>query len=495
MKEQIENAFERLHSFITSHRPDVKGQEFLSGNFAPVFEEMSPQEAKVIVGEIPKDLNGVYMRNGPNPAKHVSGSYHWFDGDGMIHATEINGNDGKITYSNSFVKTDSYVEEKQGFLFGDMHGMIGFVLLLIQMVKTFLFRILGIHKSMRNGKANTSLIEYETKVFALHEGDLPYEVSIKDGEIETVGYLKELEGKVKTFTAHPKLDPDTGDLHFISYNVFEPPYLRYGVLNKEYKLNKLIPIEIPYSAMIHDFSITENHIVFILHPLVFSGANMLKNKLPFTLDKSKMTRIGILSKKACYDVVTWYKLPAFGTFHVINSYEQEGKIHLYLCQYTDLEMELNATKRCLPEIYKHVIDTETGLIESKCLMPGLFGEFPVINPKYVGKPNRFAWVGVMDETSVLPKFCGLAKIDLTENNEDIYVAFEEECYGGEFSFVGTGANEDDGYMIGYVHDEINDMSFIHIYDAKTLNVVMIAEIPQRVPYGFHGAYISSVVIV
>lgn len=63
-------------------------------------------------GEIPKDLDGVYVRNGHNPIfQPPSGRYHWFDGDGMVHATTFS--DGKATYRNRMVMTAGLISEME----------------------------------------------------------------------------------------------------------------------------------------------------------------------------------------------------------------------------------------------------------------------------------------------------------------------------------------------------------------------------------------------
>ena len=88
--------------FGESHGP------MLTGAFAPIFEEYVLDEFDV-EGEIPSDLNGVYLRNGPNPRFEPNGNYHVFDGDGMLHAAHFDR--GKVTYRNKWVRTAGWLEE------------------------------------------------------------------------------------------------------------------------------------------------------------------------------------------------------------------------------------------------------------------------------------------------------------------------------------------------------------------------------------------------
>src|SRR3954469_23338603 len=75
---------------------------WLQGNFAPVPDELTTGPLAV-TGEIPAALRGDYLRNGFNPAVAPRPSYHWFDGDGMIHSVSLA--DGTARYRNRWVQT------------------------------------------------------------------------------------------------------------------------------------------------------------------------------------------------------------------------------------------------------------------------------------------------------------------------------------------------------------------------------------------------------
>jgi carotenoid cleavage dioxygenase-like enzyme len=85
---------------------------YLDGNFAPVHQEITADTLQVI-GELPPELSGMFVRNGPNPQWLPTGYYHWFEGDGMLHGVRIN--NGKATYRNRYVQTQKWqVEHETG---------------------------------------------------------------------------------------------------------------------------------------------------------------------------------------------------------------------------------------------------------------------------------------------------------------------------------------------------------------------------------------------
>ena len=77
---------------------------FLTGIHAPMTTELTLDNLKV-EGEIPRELDGRYLRIGPNPAKAPNpAAYHWFVGDGMAHGLRLK--DGKaLWYRNRWVRS------------------------------------------------------------------------------------------------------------------------------------------------------------------------------------------------------------------------------------------------------------------------------------------------------------------------------------------------------------------------------------------------------
>ena len=257
-----------------------KRNQFLKGNFAPVTEELlekdlqafrgasppsSDDKAAAVSVPLPKALDGVFARVGPNPdlASRFSGDYHWFDGSGHVHAVRISKEGKAISYCNRWVETSRLRQERAAGVplftnFGDYRGWFAALHLLVGGARRLLR---AKDSSQGDGTANTALVFHAKKLLALHEGDLPYVLRVAcDGVLETVGRLsdfsstKEKEGndekkEKKTmrhpFTAHPKVDPATGELFGIGYNVESKPYLYYFGLDSEGGLKFDVPIDTP----------------------------------------------------------------------------------------------------------------------------------------------------------------------------------------------------------------------------------------------------------
>ena len=231
---------------------------WLSGNYAPVFDEITALDLPV-TGSVPADLQGLYVRNGANPQSGWSS--HWFFGNGMLHGVRLEG--GRAAwYRNRYVRTPLYEVD------GD--------------------RIAPESIADRTmSAANTHVVGHAGRIFALEEGAFPFEV---DGELETLG-CETWGGRLTTaFTAHPKLCPLTGELHFFGYGVF-PPYLTYHVLDASGELVKSEPITVPGPTMMHDFMITSEHAIFMDLPVVIDLELAMRGEPPLQMER-RLRRAG-----------------------------------------------------------------------------------------------------------------------------------------------------------------------------------------------------------
>ncbi|KAJ8492688.1 hypothetical protein OPV22_014409 [Ensete ventricosum] len=486
---------------------------YLAGNFAPVRDETPPFSDLPVRGTLPECLNGEFVRVGPNPKFVPVAGYHWFDGDGMIHGMRIK--DGKATYVSRYVKTSRLKQEEHfgGAKFmkiGDLKGLFGLFMVQMQLLRAKL-KILDV--SYGTGTANTALVYHHGKLLALSEADKPYVVRVlEDGDLQTLGMLDYDKRLAHSFTAHPKVDPVTDEMFTFGYS-HVPPYVTYRVITKDGVMLDPVPITIPDPVMMHDFAITENYAIFMDLPLYFRPKEMVKGKLIFNFDATKKSRFGVLPRYAKDDLhIRWFELPNCYIFHNANAWEEGDEVVLITCrlQNPDLDQVNGAVKDHLEnftnELYEMRFNMKSGAASQKQLSVSAV-DFPRINESYTVRKQRYVYCTILD--SIL-KVKGIIKFDLHAEPEtgkkklevggNVKGIFDlgPGRYGSEAIFVPhkpgfSSEEEDDGYLIFFVHDENTGKSEVNVIDAKTMSAdpVAVVELPARVPYGFHAFFVTE----
>ncbi|XP_059311574.1 carotenoid 9,10(9',10')-cleavage dioxygenase-like isoform X2 [Lycium ferocissimum] len=489
-----------------------KPLHYLQGNFAPT-DETPPLNDLIVQGHLPECLNGEFVRVGPNPKFAPVAGYHWFDGDGMIHGLRIK--DGKATYVSRYVRTSRLKQEEffggaKFMKIGDLKGLFGLFTVYMQMLRTKL-KVLDI--SYGNGTANTALVYHHGKLLALSEADKPYALKVlEDGDLQTLGMLDYDKRLAHSFTAHPKVDPVTGEMFTFGYS-HTPPYITYRVISKDGIMQDPVPITIPEAIMMHDFAITENYAIMMDLPLCFRPKEMVKNnKLAFTFDGTKKSRFGVLARYANNEaLIKWFELPNCFIFHNANAWEEGDEVVLITCrvQNPDLDMVNGGVKENLEnfcnELYEMRFNMKSGAASQKKLSESAV-DFPRINESYTGRKQRYVYGTTLNS---IAKVTGIIKFDLHAEPEtgksqlevggNVQGIFDlgPGRFGSEAVFVprqlGTECEEDDGYLIFFVHDENTGKSAVNVIDAKTMSAepVAVVELPKRVPYGFHAFFVTE----
>ncbi|XP_059311578.1 carotenoid 9,10(9',10')-cleavage dioxygenase 1-like isoform X3 [Lycium ferocissimum] len=449
---------------------------FLSGNFAPV-DETPPCKDLPVKGYLPECLNGEFVRVGPNPKFAPAAGYHWFDGDGMIHGLHIK--DGKATYVSRFVRTSRLKQEEffggaKFMKIGDLKGLFGLFSVYIYMLRQ---KLKVLDTSYGNGTANTAMIYHHGKLLALHEGDKPWEMF-------TFGYAQ------------------------------TPPYATYRVISKDGIMEDPVPITIPAAVMMHDFAITENYAIMMDLPLYFKPKEMVKNKqLAYSFDPTKKARFGVLPRYAKNEsLIKWFELPNCFIFHNANAWEEGDDVVLITCRLQNPDLDaINGTENeqqrdgFTNELYEMRFNMKNGLASEKKLSESAV-DFPRVNENYTGRKQRYVYGTILNNVA---KITGVVKFDLHAEPETGKTKLEvggnipgifdlgPGRFGSEAIFVprqpGTECEEDDGYLILFVHDEITGQSSVNVIDAKTMSAepVAVVELPNRVPYGFHAFFVTE----
>ncbi len=451
---------------------------YLSGNFAPIHEEIDDKDLKVI-GQLPSDLSGMFVRNGPNPQFSPIGQYHWFDGDGMLHGVLL-GN-GKAQYRNRYVRT-------QGFLVERNIGHAVWTGLLEPPQPN------NPHGPSKN-TANTALIWHADRLLALWEGGAPHKIQLPS--LDTDG-LYTYDGKlVSAFTAHPKVDPDTGEMMFFGYSLFAPPYLQYSVVSGDGELLRTVPIDLPLGVMMHDFAIAQHHTIFMDLPLTFSLERMQRGEPALMFEPNRPSRFGIVPRHGDNKSIHWFESPACYVFHTLNAYEEGDEVVLVACRMKSTNVLMSEKSGSETEgesarLYEWRFNLSTGAVRERAL-DDRPSDFPRVNEQFLGRPTRYGYTAKLAPTP-LPLFEGLIKYDLSSGSSQTH-EFGQGRYGGEAVFVPRpGATaEDDGWLLTFVYDEAEKTSELVVVNATDVAVEPVARvvIPQRVPYGFHGTWVSQ----
>ncbi|KAF8086088.1 hypothetical protein N665_0635s0019 [Sinapis alba] len=485
---------------------------YLSGNFAPLRDETPPVKDLPVHGFLHECLNGEFLRVGPNPKFDPVAGYLWFDGDGMIHGVRIK--EGKATYASRYVKTSRLKQEEffgaaKLMKIGDLKGIFGILMANMQHLRT---KLKVLDDSYGNGTANTSLVYHHGQLLALQETDKPYVIKVlEDGDMQTLGMIDYDKRLTHSFTAHPKVDPVTGEMFTFGYSHM-PPYLIYRVISKDGIMQDPVPITISEPIMMHDFAITENYSIFMDLPMHFRPKEMVKEKkMLYSFDPTKKARFGVLPRYAKDDLmIKWFELPNCFIFHNANAWEEDEEVVLITCRLENPNLDMvsgnegKVLRSFSNELYEMRFNMKTGSASQKKLSASSV-DFPRINESYTGKKNRYVY-GIGTFLDGISKVTGIIKFDLHAEAETDKTMLQiggnikgiykmgHGIYGSDPIYVPRETTEeDDGYLIFFVHDENTGKSSVNVIEAKTMSSepVAVVELPHRVPYGFHALFVTE----
>jgi carotenoid cleavage dioxygenase len=421
----------------------------------------------------------MFVRNGPNPQFSPIGRYHWFDGDGMLHGVLLS--DGKAQYCNRYVGTKGFLTERDAG-----HALWTGIVEMSQPSSP---------DGSGKNTANTALVWHAGQMLALWEGGAPHKIKLPS--LETDG-LYTYNGKlVSAFTAHPKVDPGTGEMMFFGYSPATPPYLQYGIVSAGGELLRTVPIDLPIGVMMHDFAITEHYTIFMDLPLTFSIQRMQRGEPVLMFEPERPSRFGIVPRHGDNSSIRWFESPACYVFHTLNAYEEGDEVVLVACRMNSTtvlmsEKSGSETEGESARLYRWRFNLSNGMVREEAL-DDRPSDFPRVNEQLLGRPTRYGYTAKMAPTP-LPLFDGLIKYDLTNGSSQTH-EFGRRRYGGEAVFVPRpGATaEDDGWLLTFVYDEVEETSELVVVNALDVTAEPIARVvmPRRVPYGFHGSWVSQ----
>lgn len=458
---------------------DPSTSPFLSGLMAPVQDERDDR-ALAVEGELPAGLNGMFVRNGPNPQFPPIDAYHPFDGDGMVHALYFE--DGKVRYRNRFIESAGLLaERKRGrACYGSLSKF--------RMPEPDVIAEAG---GMKNS-ANTHFVRHANRYLALMEAGPPTELT---RELETVG-VYDWKGKLRgPMTAHPKIDPKSGEMIFFGYSPI-PPYLIYHVADPDGRLvhNGELDLEVP--VLMHDFAVTEHHAVFFDSPAVFDPVAMMNGQPGMRWEPERGTRIGILPRRGQQKDIRWFDVPNAYVVHVFNAFDDGDTVHVYAPSFDEMPggLQFDKPEQSEEPMPSHwAIDLASGAVKFE-QTDDRPGEFPRINDLYATRRHRYMYNSRARDWEFGFNFNGVIKYDLeSDATQEFLYRDSEVC--GEHIFVPEpgGRNEDDGWVMSVVSDRETEQSALAILDARALGDGPVARVkfPRRVPIGFHANWLPD----
>ncbi|MCR9276733.1 MAG: carotenoid oxygenase family protein [Pseudomonadaceae bacterium] len=456
---------------------------FLDGNFAPVDEERDATDMTV-QGSIPSDLSGHFLRVGPNPVHIFSEeAYHTFDGDGMIHAIEFHA--GTARYRNRFVQNEGFkLEQAHGdWLYKGMNSMLD----------PTPSRVPEGAPASKN-LANTAFAVHNNTLYALHEPSQPTVIRLPG--LETEGPT-DFDGKLQhPFTAHPKVDQATGEMMTFGYS-FQAPYVTYSVIDAGGKLVHSTPITIAKPVFMHDFAVTGKYSLFLDFPITLDIERAIAGGPALDFEPEHGSRIGVMPRFGTDADVRWFDVETGSVVHTANAWDDGDEVVLQASRSKTSDIagaglaaeNLDDTQG---HLYEWRINLKTGTVRERPLS-SVRCDFTRVNDTLACHQTRYTYAAVFNPQRPF-SFDGVMKFDDDTQSTTIF-EYGEQRFGGEAVFAPriNAQEEDDGYLIGFVHDEASNQSECLIIDAQDLASGPVASIimPFRVPYGFHAGWVAS----
>ncbi len=421
---------------------------YLRGNYAPV-NHLTRQTELTWSGQIPDDLNGLFVRNGPNPMKPPKASrHHWFAGEGMLHGVRLE--QGRaLWYRNQTVDA-------------------------------------------RGSTPNTHVIGHAGHLYALVEaGGAPVEVDDQLDMLNTPAFQNTLP---RGFSAHTKFEASTGALHAICYDFKRGYQLSYVQIGADNRLAEHHTIKLPSRSMVHDCALTQNYILIFDLSITFSPSRLIRRYFPFAWNRKHQARIGLLKRHQLDQPITWFEISPCYFFHAINAFEDaDGRVVLESMRYERIfdNSKLGPFGETLPYPTRWTLDTNCGAVREEQL-DDRAAEFPRIHPNMEGIATDFSYaLGLGTDIQAL-NYNQIFKYHRQTRDVQVHqLGLGEMASEPVFVPKSNAEAEDAGYLLNYVFNETTHSSELVILDAQNFCAEPIARIalPQRVPFGFHGSWV------
>ena len=298
--------------------PEDDDHPYRTGPWRPQTTEYDADDLTAVEGEIPRDLDGIYLRNTENPLHPAFKNYHPFDGDGMLHVVGFR--DGKAFYRNRFIRTDGFLAENEAG--GPLWPGLAEPVQLAEREQGW-----GARTLMKDASSTDVVVHRGVALTSFYQcGDLyridPYSATTLGKETWNGGFPFDWG-----VSAHPKVDNKTGELLFFNYSKQEP-YMRYGVVDANNKLAHYVDVPLPGPRLPHDMAFTENYVILNDFPL-FWDPQLLEHDIHLPRYYPDMpSRFAVLPRRGSTDQIRWFEADPTFVLHFTNAYEDGDEIVL-----------------------------------------------------------------------------------------------------------------------------------------------------------------------
>ena len=482
----------KLENEFRSFLPSDDTHPYRTGAWRPQSREWTDVDP-VIEGELPTDLNGVYLRNCENPLVPNRERYHPFDGDGMIHS--ISFREGHVEYRNRFVRTDGMLAEQDA-------GRALWSGLAESPKKSEREDGWGARTRMKDASSTDVVVHRGVALSSFYQcGDL-YRldpVTLADLGKESWNGTFPAAGA----SAHTKVDEATGDLFFFNYGT-TAPFMHYGVVDRNGELVTYEPIELPGARLPHDMCFTQNYAVLNDCPLFWDPDLLPKGVYANRFYEDLPMRLGVIPRNGRGSDIRWFDFDPTFVLHWMNAWEDgdwvivdgyfqqdpaptlpaDATVDQRLFRYLDLY-----AMQSIP--YRWQMNMRTGETKEGPLSD-IITEFGMINASVMGRPYRWAYSALPTEGWFT--FEGIIKHDVHSGSMQTY-RFPNGTYCSETVFAPRpgATSEDDGYLLTYTSDIVNDESHCMVFDAQNPGDGPIARVrlPERICSGTHAYWADA----
>lgn len=451
-----------------------------------------------VQGTIPDWLKGTYVRNGPGQFDLEHGRYwHWFDGLAMPHRYKFE--DGKVSFANRYIQSEAYKKD-------NATQKLNFRMSATDPMRTVKQKLFSMFHMDFTDNTNVHTLQMADEYVSLTEREVAWTFDLDT--LETKGLFK-YDNSIgnATQTAHQHYDPvSKTQFNLALRSGMKSAYEIYSFKGRKYTLLGRVPTWTP--SYMHSFGMTENYIILAEYPMqmtlgsilqfLFSDTPYLAN---FAWRPQQETTLTVISKNTG-KVVKQVQAEAFFAFHHINAFERGNEVVMDVAAYADSSIVQGlyvqtmisdveySTMTAEYRRYTIQIDNPSSLTSVNY---DLTSDDRIILPRinynhYNAKPYKYAY-GVNTSGDRRDFINQLVRVNtaLAEVDKRWHV---DGHYPSEAVFAPRpgATEEDDGVIMSTIYNSETEKSYLLLLDGQTFDVRATADIPIRIPFGFHGRW-------